>query len=132
MTIMTARYGNVDNTSIIILTDDRGEVAIYRDEMPDDWANTLASGIQISAFESPDQDITVDMWKARAALDHAGLLAQADAAVDASGDPVLKSAWHYSPTLSMSSSGVAKIADAIGISGQQVRDLFAAATKISI
>lgn len=132
MNILSAVFANRDHSAAILMTEEAAAVAISAADTPDEWAKVLASGVQIAAFEPSAQDITVDMWKARAALDHAGLLAQADAAVDASGDPVLKSAWHYSPMLSMSSSGVAKIADAIGISGQQVRDLFAAATKISI
>jgi hypothetical protein len=73
---------------------------------------------------------TVAMWKAKAALAAAGLLAQVDAAVAAQPQAV-QLAWEYATELHRDSSTLAAMAATIGLSAAQIDELFRQASAVA-
>lgn len=72
----------------------------------------------------------VSRFQARAALHHAGLLPQAEAAV-ADADPITRIAWQDAQEWRRDSPTIASIAAALGLTSEQVDDLFRAAAQIT-
>lgn len=72
----------------------------------------------------------VSRFQAKAALALAGLLPQADAAVQASGNMVLQLAWAEATTFKRNSPGIAALAPALGLDAADLDDLFVAAAEI--
>lgn len=75
---------------------------------------------------------SVALWKARAALESTGLLASADAAVAASGNPAVKAAWEYATELQRDSPAIVGLASALGLSSAQLDALFIQAAAIEV
>lgn len=73
----------------------------------------------------------VSRFQARAALLAAGLLDQIDAAVAAADDAMLKLAWAEAVEFPRTSPAIAKLAAAIGLTDEQVDQLFENAIQIS-
>lgn len=71
----------------------------------------------------------VTNWQARAALHDAGLFDQVDAAVKAAAAqyPKISYAWEYGNTFLRSSEFIVTMAAQLGLSSQQIDDLFVAA-----
>ena len=72
----------------------------------------------------------VPQWQARTALLRAGLLTQIEAAV-AQASQEVKIAWEYAPNIRRDSAFVAAMAAALGLTDQQLDDLFRAAAAIT-
>lgn len=72
----------------------------------------------------------VSRFQAKAALSLAGKLAQADAAVAASNDPILQLAWAEATTFKRNSPGIAALAPAIGLDDAALDALFTTAAGI--
>lgn len=72
----------------------------------------------------------VSRFQAKAALAMAGKLAQADAAVAASNDPILQLAWAEATTFKRNSPGIAALAGGIGLDDAALDDLFRTAAGI--
>ncbi len=72
----------------------------------------------------------VSRFQARAALLDAGLLAQADAVVAASGNALLQLAWTDAVSFKRNSPGIAALAPALGLDDAALDDLFRAAAEI--
>lgn len=72
----------------------------------------------------------VSRFQARAALLNAGLLAQADAVVAASGNALLQLAWTDAVSFKRNSPGIAALAPALGLDDAALDDLFRAAAEI--
>jgi hypothetical protein len=72
----------------------------------------------------------VSRFQAKAALAQAGLLAQADAVVAASGNAVLQLAWTEANEFKRNSPGIAALAPALGLDSAGLDDLFRAAAGI--
>ena len=89
-----------------------------------------------AAFEAsrPVVKITsVTMRQARRALHAAGLLSQVDAAIDALPEPDKTAArieWEYSTEVQRSNATFITLTAALGLSTQQVDDLFTAAAAL--
>lgn len=73
----------------------------------------------------------VSRFQARAALMAAGLLAAADAAVEASDDPFLQLAWKEAVAFPRTSPSIAALAPTLGLTEADVDNLFRAAAQIS-
>jgi hypothetical protein len=73
---------------------------------------------------------SVTRFQGKAALMQAGLLASVEAAVAASTDPLLPLAWDEALTFERQSAMVTGLAAALGLTSQQIDDLFVAAAQI--
>lgn len=97
------------------------------DLTPEEIAEIQAEAAAIPRYV-PQQ---VSRFQARAALYQAGLLDQVEAAIAAPGtDMMLKLAWQDAQTFKRESQFVAGMAQALGLSAQQLNDLFIAASQI--
>jgi len=75
---------------------------------------------------------SVAMWQAKAALQAAGLLTSATAAVAAASNPVLTAFWEGASTIDRSSPTLAGIAAALSLTSEQIDALFIQAASISL
>lgn len=88
---------------------------------------------EIAAIPGPQPEPvpqTVSRFQAKAALAQAGLLAQADAVVAASGNAVLQLAWSEANEFQRNSPGIAALAPALGLDDAALDDLFRVAAGI--
>lgn len=93
--------------------------------------SAIASGAAVTLEAVPNPvPQEVSRFQAKAALSLAGKLAQADAAVAASNDPILQLAWAEATTFKRNSPGIAALAPAIGLDDAALDDLFIAAAGI--
>lgn len=108
--------------------------------LPDLLAECAAAGIAPQASEPPASEvqpppppppIVVSRFQARAALLAAGLLDTVDAAIAASGDRFAQEAWSHAVEFRRDSPTIAAMAATMGLTGDQIDDLFAAAAQIS-
>jgi hypothetical protein len=72
----------------------------------------------------------IQMWQARTALLRAGLLFNVEQVVKASTDPEIKIAWEYAPNVVRRSAFVSALAGALGLTDEQIDDLFIEGAKI--
>ena len=94
---------------------------------------TLANGQWTAPVPpAPIVPTSVAMWQAKAALQAAGLLASAQAAVTAANDPVLTEFWADASSIDRSSPTLASIATTLKLTPAQVDALFIAAAGISL
>ena len=75
---------------------------------------------------------TVAMWQAKAALQAAGLLDKATAAITAANNPVLTAFWSGAATIDRTSPTLASIGTALGLTSSQLDQLFVSAAAISL
>lgn len=88
---------------------------------------------EIAALPGPQPEPVpqvVSRFQAKAALAQAGLLAQADAVVAASGNAVLQLAWAEANEFRRDSAGINSLAPAIGLNSAALDDLFRVAAGI--
>jgi hypothetical protein len=91
----------------------------------------IAAGAEVTVEAIPDPvPQVVSRFQAKAALAQAGLLAQADAAVAASGNAVLQLAWSEANEFHRNSPGINALAPALGLDSAGLDDLFRAAAGI--
>ena len=95
------------------------------------WAHD-ASGFHPppSVEDVADVPVQIALWQARAVLERRGLLAAANSAVTLAGDEVLRAVWEYGNVISRSSPGLAALANALGLSGADVDELFREAASL--
>jgi hypothetical protein len=74
---------------------------------------------------------SVSRFQALAALSNAGLLTQAQNAVNASPNPLVPLAWNNAQTFDRNSSTVATLGPALGLTDAQIDSLFIAASTIT-
>lgn len=67
---------------------------------------------------------SVRMWQARAVLSAAGHLATVDAAIANSGNAAWQAAWEYAPEISRASALVNQMAALLGLTSEQVDQMF--------
>lgn len=80
----------------------------------------------------PEVPATVAMWQAKAALQGAGLLTQANSAVAGSGNVALQQYWATAQTLDRSDPAVAMIGAGLSLTPVQIDALFIAAAGLSV
>jgi len=78
----------------------------------------------------PPVPVEAQLWQARAVLDQMGLLATVNAAVAASENPALRAVWEYGNVITRDSPGLADLAAALGLTDEQVDNLFRAAAVL--
>lgn len=80
-------------------------------------------------------DFIVQNWKLKAELNRRGMLTSVETALDGLPEPTkteAKLAWDYSPTINMSSSATKLIKSVLGLSSEDVLDVFDKADQIEI
>ncbi len=129
----------------------RREMKVSPGSVADAGAVTAALAAEVAALEAADRiavDLasvvgseinaaaqrpgTVKMWQARAALRNAGLFDTANALIVASGNAAWVEAWEYAPEISRTSPMVNAMGQALGLTSEQVDDLFAQAATITV
>lgn len=125
--ILAARYANPDNTAIVAVFDDIGAKALSEADTPDLWAEAVAFGPD--PYQEPVPE-SISPLQARRALRNANLY---DAVVDAvanADDPDLTDAWEYATVWLRSDPHINTLAVALGLTSEQVDDLFRAAASL--
>lgn len=99
--------------------------------IPKDAAPMTPEEVEAHLSPGPDPVPTViSRFQARAALMDAGLLADAELAI-ADADPLTQLAWAEATEWRRDSPTIAALADAIGLTADQVDDLFRTAAQIT-
>lgn len=112
-------------------------MSIPKDTANRHYAEALAmvatNEAEIVPYVPPPEPVpaSVTRFQARAALLQAGLLDAATAAVEASGDAFTKLAWAEASEWRRESALVVGMATAIGLTSDQIDDLFRAAAQIT-
>lgn len=91
-----------------------------------------ATGWEVVAPSLEDERaaMVVSRFQARAALRQAGLFEGAEAAIAASGDPILQEAWVSATEYRRPSPSILAMSAALGLTDKQVDDLFRTAAQI--
>lgn len=125
MTIVSARYCNPKSDCAEVLTSDRGFVLVSAADRPDQWAELLASGIEISAYVAPPAPPRcATALRLRYALNALGQREAWDAAL-ASQSQSTRDYWQSEPDPPETSPKLQRIAAAAGV---DLAALFDAAT----
>lgn len=74
----------------------------------------------------------VPMWAVRTVLQNDGLFDQADALVKASTDNALKNVWEYGNFADRNSNAIATLSAALGLTSEQVDQMFIDANNLSV
>ena len=72
------------------------------------------------------------MWAVRTVLQNDGLFDQAQALVEASTDNALKNVWEYGNFADRNSNAIASLAAALGLTSEQVDQMFIDANNLSV
>lgn len=122
----TYRYLDADQTLVAVIDEDGVSRA-------SGFASALVpNGATVAAYEPPAIPVPLEVsrFQAKAALALAGRLAEADAAVAASGNMVLQLAWDNATVFRRDSPGIAALAGGIGLDDAALDALFVAAAGI--
>lgn len=103
-----------------------GEIAVWNGS---GWSITQAP--QVNPNPPPVVPQSVSRFQALAALSNAGLLTQAQNAVNASTNPLVPLAWNNAQTFDRNSATVATLGPALGLTDAQIDSLFIAASIIT-
>jgi hypothetical protein len=137
LVVIIMRYAVIENGIVVntIVADEgfaAGIGAVRSDEAQIGW---LWDGEEFSAPEpSPENDpvpTVVSRLQAKAALFHAGLLSQVEAAIS-EADPIVQMAWADAIEFRRHSPVILAMADELNLSEAQVDDLFRSASLIEI
>lgn len=82
--------------------------------------------------EPPVVPVKVPMWAVRTVLQNQGLFNQAQALVDASSDNALKNVWEYGNDADRQSPSIISLGTALGLTSEQIDQMFIAANNIVI
>ena len=74
----------------------------------------------------------VPMWAVRTVLQNDGLFDQAQALIEASTDNALKNVWEYGNFADRNSNSIAALAAALGLTEQQVDQMFIDANNLTV
>jgi hypothetical protein len=104
----------------------------YTPEATDEQKTAAQAVVTAFDWATPSVPASVHMWQAKAALQAAGKLDAATAAVTGSGNQAIMLAWEYAPEISRNSASVAAIGVAIGLAPADIDALFLAADAIVV
>lgn len=131
---MTLNYqARLDTNAVVRLTD----YAIIGPEKPQDWQEYIDWRAEGNTPLPPDPipkfvPSQVPMWSVRVVLKRSNLFDQAQAAIDASTDDAIKVAWEYGNFASRDSAAIAALATELGLTSDNVDDLFIEANSLNI
>lgn len=91
------------------------------------WYDTLDEALD----KLPRQSMKVTRFQAKAVLHQQGLLEQAQALVDNSNDPLLRLVWNEALVFERNSPTLNSMAQALGLSENEIDQLFLTASQIS-
>lgn len=74
----------------------------------------------------------VPMWSVRVVLHQNNLIDQAQAAIDASGDYAIQSVWEYGNFADRNSPAIVMLSNELGMTSQEVDEMFLAAAAIIV
>lgn len=124
------QYANPENT-IVSRTwpDDRQESCLV--EAIQDW---IDEGNTPNPYVPPPPAIPqqVPMWAVRTVLQNDSLFDQADALVKSSTDNALKNVWEYGNFADRNSNAIATLSAALGLTSEQVDQMFIDANNLSV
>lgn len=111
-----------------------GRITDY-EQLSLDQQNTLQNVIKNhdpTKSAPPELPKSVHMWQAKAILQQMGLLDKANNAVNGSGDQNIIMAWTFAPEISRDSPAVAAMGTLIGLTSQDIDNLFLQADAIKV
>lgn len=111
---------------------DMDRVICFRPEATDAQRAAGQAAANAFDFNAPLVPDSVHMWQAKAALQAAGKLDAANAAVNGSGNQSIIMAWEWAPEISRDSPSVAAIGAAVGLASSDIDALFIAADAITV
>ena len=99
-----------------------------------EYLNWLAEGNTPSPYVPPPPSVPqqVPMWAVRTVLQNDGLFDQAQALIEASTDNALKNIWEYGNYAERSSVAIASLATALGLTSEQINEMFVAANSLTV
>ena len=94
----------------------------------------LAEGNTPNPYVPPPPAIPqqVPMWAVRTVLQSDGLFDQAQALIEASTDNALKNVWEYGNFADRNSAAIATLATALGLTSEQVDQMFIDANNLTV
>lgn len=98
-TFLSAAYANAEHTAAVAMTAEAAAVLLSAVDTPKHWA-ALHAALMPAPYAPPAPAVpqSVTRFQAKAALAQAGKLAEAQALVDASTEPLVKLAWAEAAT----------------------------------
>ena len=127
-------YTLAENGSVIR---DADNASIPNDPANTDWQAYLAwlaEGNTPNPYVPPPPAIPqqVPMWAVRTVLQNDGLFDQAQALIEASTDNALKNVWEYGNFADRNSSAIASLSAALGLTSEQVDQMFIDANNLTV
>jgi AraC-like DNA-binding protein len=114
-----------------IINLETGEQIIV-DMTEEEIAEHLAAAAVTAAEQAAYVPQSVPMWTVRVVLQNNGMLEQAQAIIDASENNALKAIWEYGNFAERNSPTMLSLASALGISEEQLDQLFRDAGNLQI
>lgn len=109
-------------------TGEQETVELTPDEIAEVEAAQIAGEEAIASFV-PEQ---VPMWAVRTVLQNDGLFDQAQTLINSSTDNALKNVWEYGNFASRNSASIISLATALGLTSEQVDQMFRDANSIIV
>ncbi len=119
-----------------IIQNEAGEARLLEKggAIPDGWELAAETANPLALHSQKHVPVSVTMRQGRLALLGAGLLDDVDAALAAIPDETMRRAaqieWEYAQTIDRHSAWVDGLADALGLTGDQLDNLFVAAGQL--
>ena len=126
-----------------------GDESRYWSSAVSDWVSTLPNGAGVTRIDT-EQNLSevlaiygikgpvalvpqsVPMWAVRTVLQNDDLFDQAQALVTASTDNALKNVWEYGNSADRNSTSIIALATALGLTSDDLDQMFIAANSISV
>lgn len=135
---MNYRFADLTNEVVAIIEDDGASYTSFlvnaEGSYQDAYRAWLDAGNVTEPYAPPPPAIPqqVPMWAVRTVLQNDGLFDQADALVKASTDNALKNVWEYGNFADRNSNAIATLAAALGLTSEQVDQMFIDANNLSV
>ena len=130
---MTISFMHTRTGDIVIIEDNNSVTTSPVDPSADYWP-AYEEWLKNNPYVPPPPAIPqqVPMWAVRTVLQNDGLFDQAQALIEASTDNGLKNVWEYGNFADRNSNAIAALAAALGLTEQQVDQMFIDANNLSV
>lgn len=133
-------YQCLDSTNLVVAKiddDGKSRVSFLADaegSYQDEYRAWLKAGNVTEPYVPPPPAIPqqVPMWAVRTVLQNDNLFDQADALVKASTDNALRNVWEYGNFADRNSNAIATLSAALGLTSEQVDQMFIDANNLSV